>query len=192
MELEKYGIFEGINEVIVTTLSVDGRPNAAPIGLMRHDAVLTVRIYNGSQSGINIKANGLMAANIVDDPVLFVRSALSDLDENMYEFVETGNGIKFPLLGESDAWMLFRAEHIEGRNAITAKLQPVEGSVKRNYVRSVNRGFCALIEALIQATRYKVFNDEKYLTEIKSYESIIKKCGGSQEKSAYELIFKLL
>jgi hypothetical protein len=35
--MEEFGIHEGISEVIFTTISTDGVPNAAPIGLHMKD-----------------------------------------------------------------------------------------------------------------------------------------------------------
>jgi len=192
IELDSYGIMEGINEVIVTTKSIDDRPNAAPIGLIRRNGKLTVRVYNESHTCTNIKDTGLLAVNIVDDPVVFVRSALKDLDKEKFEFIETGTGINLPVLISSNGWVIFKAEIKEGDIATTAELQFITGNVKNMGIRPVNRGFNAVIEAAIYATRYKVFNDETFLSKIKSYKDVINKCGGRSEKEAYKLIYKLL
>jgi hypothetical protein len=183
---------EGINEVIVTTKSTDDRPNAAPIGLIRRNGRLTVRVYSGSHTCTNIKDTGLLAVNIVDDPVVFVQSALEDLDKEKFEFIETGTGINFPVLASSNGWAIFKAGITEGNIATTAELQFITGNVKSIGIRPINRGFNAVIEAAIYATRYKVFNDETFLSKIKSYKDIINKCGGRSEKEAYRLIYKLL
>ncbi len=192
IELDSYGIMEGINEVIVTTKSIDDRPNAAPIGLIRRNGKLTARVYNESHTCTNIKDTGLLAVNIVDDPVVFVQSALEDLDKEKFEFIETGTGINFPVLTSSKGWVLFEAGIKEGNIATTAELQFITGNIKCMGIRPINRGFNAVIEAAIYATRYQVFNDENFLFKIKSYESIINKCGGRSEKEAYGLIYKLL
>ncbi len=191
-ELDSYGIMEGINEVIVTTKSIDDRPNAAPIGLIRRNGKLTVRVYNESHTCTNIKDTGLLAVNIVDDPVVFVQSALEDLDKEKFEFIETGTGINFPVLTSSHGWVIFKAGIKEGDIATIAELQFITGNVKSMGIRPINRGFNAVIEAAIYATRYKVFNDETFLSKIKSYKDVINKCGGRSEKEAYKLINKLL
>lgn len=191
-ELDSYGIMEGINEVIVTTKSIDDQPNAAPIGLIRRNGRLSIRVYNESHTCTNIKDTGLLAVNLVDDPVVFVQSALEDLDKEKFEFIETGTGINFPVLASSYGWVIFKAEIKEGDIATTAELQFITGNVKSMGIRPINRGFNAVIEAAIYATRYKVFNDETFLSKIKSYKDIINKCGGRSEKEAYRLINKLL
>ncbi len=192
IELDSYGIMEGINEVIVTTKSIDDLPNAAPIGLIRRNGKLTVRVYNESHTCTNIKDTGLLAVNIVDDPVVFVQSALEDLDKDQFEFIETGIGINFPVLASSNGWVIFKAGITEGDIATTAELQFIAGNIKSMGIRPINRGFNAVIEAAIYATRYKVFSDETILSKIKSYENVINKCGGRSEKEAYSLINKLL
>lgn len=192
IELDSYGIIEGINEVIVTTKSIDDQPNAAPIGLIRRNGRVTVRVYNESHTCTNIKDTGLLAVNIIDDPVVFVQSALEDLDKEKFEFIETGTGINFPVLASSYGWVIFKAEITEGDIATTAELEFITGNVKSMGIRPINRGFNAVIEAAIYATRYKVFNDETFLSKIKSYKAIINKCGGHSEKEAYRLINKLL
>lgn len=192
IELDSYGIMEGINEVIVTTKSIDNRPNAAPIGLIRRNGRITARIFNESHTCTNIKDTGLLAVNIVDDPVVFVQSALEDLDKEKFEFIETGTGINFPVLASSNGWVIFEAEIKEGDIATTAELQFITGNIKSIGIRPINRGFNAVIEASIYATRYKVLKDETFLSKIKSYKKIINKCGGYSEKEAYKLINKLL
>lgn len=191
-DLDRYGIKEGINELIVSTVSLDGTFNAAPIGIIRRNGTLRVRIYNESQTCANIMDTGLLAANMVDDPVLFVQSALGDLDDSMFETVEIEISGVFPVLTRSSAWIVFKAVHKEGKKAIEAELYPITGEIKRTGIMTINRGFNAVIEAAICATRYNVFKNEIYLRKIKTYEYIINKCGGNREKEAYELIIQLL
>ena len=191
-ELDRYGIWEGINEVIVTTVSIDGKPNAAPIGIIRRDGKLMARVYNGSQTYTNIMETGLLAANMVYDLELFVRSALSDVDDDVFEFIKTDNGEDFPVIADCNAWMLFEAEYNRENTVLVAELHPVTGIIRQQEIRPVNRAFNAVIEAVVLATRYKVFKNEKYLLQMESYSDIIYKCAGSTEKNAYDLIFRLL
>jgi hypothetical protein len=105
-----------------------------------------------------------------------VRSALGDLDSSLFEMVHAQTGCVFPVLTHSCAWILFEADCEAGKIAMTADLYPADGCIIDPQVCSVNRGFNAVIEALILATRYKVFGNKKYLDQIKSYDSLVKKC----------------
>ncbi len=192
LDLDRYGLWEGINEVIVTTVSLDGKPNAAPIGIIRREGKLMVRVYNGSQTYTNIRDTGRLVANMVYDPALFVRSALSDVDDDVFEFIKTDNDEDFSVIADCNAWMLFEAEYNSENTVLVAELHPVTGTIRLQEIRPVNRAFNAVIEAVVLATRHKIFKNEKCLLQIKSYRNIIYKCGGITEKNAYDLIFRLL
>jgi hypothetical protein len=49
-----------------------------------------------------------------------------------------------------------------------------------------------VLEATINATRYKTLKDPKYLESMKQYESIVRKCGGRQELEAFQLLKEYL
>ena len=59
MNLREAGIGEGISEVIVTTQSVSGVPNAAPIGIIaitsESGSNFFVRLYRGSKTLSNVQ-----------------------------------------------------------------------------------------------------------------------------------------
>jgi len=64
--------------------------------------------------------------------------------------------------------------------------------IKHRQIQSINRGFNAVIEATVEATRYVVLKDKKYLDHIEYYDTIVRKCGGSREKDAMKLLFDLV
>jgi len=181
-----FGIHEGISEVIFTTISSDGIPNAAPMGLHNKDGRLFVRIYN-SKTLENIMSKPVAAANITDDPVLFVQSALSDIGHERFEFIEG-----FPVLKDAMGWILFNCKLKNGENISVVELSPIKGKINTRKLKPVNRGFNAVIEASIHATRYVVFREQKYLEHIEYYNSIVKKCGGAREKEAMGLLYELI
>ncbi len=96
------------------------------------------------------------------------------------------------MIADCNAWMLFEAEYNRENTVLVAELHPVTGTIIQQEIRPVNRAFNAVIEAVILATRYKIFRKDKYLLQIESYSNTIYKCGGSTEKNAYDLIFRLL
>ncbi len=186
INLKDFGIHEGISEVIFTTVSPDGIPNAAPMGLHKKDGRLFVRIYN-SKTLENIMEKPIAAANIVDDPVLFVQSALSDVGAERFEFIDD-----FPVLNDALGWILFECKCKKGKNISVVEMSPIKGKINTRKLKPVNRGFNAVIEASIHATRYVVFMDQKYLERIDYYNSIVKKCGGVREKEAMGLLYEMI
>ena len=186
VDIEELGIHEGISEVIVTTLSKDGVPNAAPIGLHCKDGKLFFRLFN-SKTLDNILARPVAVANIVDDPVLFVRSALSDIEPDEFELIE-----EIPVLKGALAWIRFDCKCRKGEKISVVELTPVSGAVISHKVKPINRGFNAVIEASVDATRYVIFKEQKYLERIGYYDKLVRKCGGAQEKEAMRVLYELI
>ena len=186
VDIEELGIHEGISEVIVTTLSKDGVPNAAPIGLHCKDGRLSLRLFN-SKTLDNILARPVACANIVDDPILFVRSALSDVEPDEFELIEG-----FPVLKDALAWIRFECKCKKVGKISVVELTPVNGEIVHSTVKPVNRGFNAVIEASVDATRYVIFKEEKYLERIEDYDKLVRKCGGAREKEAIRLLYELM
>ena len=81
--LDDLGILDGINEVIATT-EADGRINAAPIGIIRTEDRLYVRLFLGTHTYENVLANGWLVANITHDAWIFAETALEDLSSKYF------------------------------------------------------------------------------------------------------------
>ena len=182
-----FGILDGISEVIATTRSESGVPNAAPIGIIRNNRShgsnsggdrICARLFPGSHTRQNVIETGEIVANTIHDPILYVESAFGDLDPDMFEYPDNGG---CPTLKHADAWLLFECEQSKGD---LFELTPVKGVVCNKPIVSVNRGFSAIIESLVHATRYQLKRDPKYLDLIGHYDRIVQICGGAREKEA--------
>ncbi len=183
--MKEFG-FRGISEVIATTISESGEPNAAPIGIIS-DGNLSARIYTNTQTYANIKATKKMVANIVDDPLLFVLSALMELPLDEIRMEEG-----YPVLKAAKAWILFECSIEDSPQCATVILRPLRKKILRRSIQPVNRGFNAVIEATIYATRYLAIKDPKYLRWIEHCEEIVIKCGGEREKEAMRKLKEFL
>jgi hypothetical protein len=128
-----------------------------------------------------------VAANIVDDPFLFVESALSDPHPDNFDLIGG-----FPVLKDAQGWIIFDCKIRKGETISVVELSPVEAQIKRRQIKTINRGFNAVIEATVEATRYVVLKDKKYLDRLEYYNTIVQKCGGSREKEAMKLLFDLV
>jgi hypothetical protein len=53
-----------------------------------------------------------------------------------------------------------------------SQLSPLEAQIKHCHIQPINRGFNAVIEATVEATRYVVLKDKKYLDNIEYYNKI--------------------
>lgn len=174
---------EGINEIIATT-----RNNAAPIGIIVKDGSLRMVLFHGTHTLENIRRDGWVVANIVHDPVIYVKTAFDDLPEDFF-CNETYGDLEVQRLKDASAWIAFKTEiERESGEAAIVRLVPVAEEIIDNSIYPVNRGFNSVIEATVHGTRY-VMNRDPWLKQlIDHHASLVRKCGGSREREALELL----
>lgn len=193
IDLPSFGIREGISEIIAST-GLE-RPNAAPIGIITKGERPFVRLFKDSHTWANVLKDRYLASNVVYDPLLFVRSTFFDLEPAEFEFVNAG-GLKFPILKEAVAWVVFECINVKNTgHSLIADLVPVEAGFNEHNRKELpvpNRGFNAVLEATVHATRYQLTGEEKYLELIRHYESLASKCGGGAEQKAMKLLYEVL
>ncbi len=193
MDLKAAGIVEGISEVIVTTTSGAGAPNAAPIGLVTRrtesgDLRYSVKLYRGSQTLANVLKTRTLAANVTDDVVVFVTTAFADLRAAYFTDFEA-----VPVLKEANAWIVFSVTSAEDHaEYVRFLLRPERIKINRKAVTAINRGRNAVLEAAIIATRIDRTEDERAKAEmreqVENYKKRVMKCGGPQEQAAMRIL----
>jgi hypothetical protein len=184
-KIEELGLCQGINEVIVTT-ELDGRPNAAPIGIIKKDESLKVKLFLGTHTYENVLATGTLVANVTHDPYLFVEAALSELPLSSFQRRDG-----FVTLKDAESWALLKCSPYPC-DIIIANLDFVKGEVMEKKFRAVNRGVGGVIEACIAATRYWALRTDSYLEEIRRQRRIVDRCGGPREREAMDRLVELL
>ncbi|HTY52350.1 MAG TPA: DUF447 domain-containing protein [Methanomicrobiales archaeon] len=178
------GLFqEGINEVIATTWL-----NAAPMGIIHRDGTYRMVLFRGSHTAINVERWGWVVANVVHDPVLFVRTAFSDLPDSAY-VEEQVEGFLVHRLPEVEAWIAFDAavEH-RARESMTISLSPMKEVTVTPLVHPVNRGYNSIIEAAVHGTRWLWNHDPALKALIDHHRAIVQRCGGPREMEALALL----
>lgn len=170
----------GINEVIGIT---QGEwLNTAPLGIIVEDENSTsasIKLYK-SHTRDNIEKGAFLWVNVTFDPSVFVISSFEDLKKDYFESMDP------PVIRNSLAWAKMETT-VEGSFVY---LHLVDGEVMDQHfrIRAVNRGFNALIEALVHATRYVKSQDEELKNKIHYFGNIVDKCGRKEEKEAFELL----
>ena len=181
----------GITESVVTTLGPNGRWNVAALGLhapttdeaseARGSESVTARTWGRTRTWRNFREEGEGYVQFTRDPELFVAAALTvqEADE--------------PVLDEADAWV--RVE-VDQRGSDTSgdtewvewSLSPVESTVLRRVVPTFNRGYAAVIEATIHASRLDVdeYDSDELRERIDYCRSVVERCGGEAERRAFE------
>jgi len=178
---------EGITEVIAVT-----KDNAAPIGIIvRAGQAPKMILFKGSKTAENVAEYGWVTANFVSDAYLYPLYAFSDVEKSSLRKVFVG-GVMMQLLRDADAWMGFIARIVnETKDAYFVELEPVASEYCRDEMRPVNRGFNAVIDATVHATRYVMNHDPELRDLIEYHLGIVRKCGGARDLEAAALIRKV-
>ena len=191
----------GVTESVVTTLGPNGRWNAAALGLHAPDDPndpddsdgpndpddsdhrVTARTYGRTRTWRNFTERGGGVVQFTSDPRTFVDAALTvhEVDE--------------PVLDAADAWVEVRVEevHSEVDGEITIRtwaLTPVEGAVRSERVPTINRGFGAVIDATVAASRLDVpaYDTGELLERLRYDGDVVARCGGPAERDAFARI----
>ncbi|GAA0726661.1 hypothetical protein J2744_001185 [Halorubrum trapanicum] len=176
----------GVTESVVTTRGPNDRWNVAALGLHAPDdpeGPVTARTYGRTRTWRNFaeRAGGVVQFTV--DPRTFVDAALTvrEVDE--------------PVLPSADAWVEVRAEEVaaetEGDTTIrTWELSPVEWEVVTERVPTVNRGFGAVVDATVAASRLDVpaFDAGELLVRLEYFADVVERCGGPAEREAFARI----
>ena len=175
----------GINEVIATTAF-----NAAPIGIHVRDGNTIMILFPGTHTAENVMRDGWVVANLIHDPLLYVKTAFDDLPRNAF-VEEPVAGKTMCRLKDAEAWVAFTA-HME-KNAsgtLRAVLTREKEIIETVAVHPVNRGFSNLIDATVHATRYRENRDPELKKLIDYHTGIVRKCGGKKEIAALDLLLQ--
>lgn len=176
-------LVEGINEVIATT-----RQNAAPMGVIRRGGRMSMVLFRGSRTASNVEREGWLVANVANDPVLYVETAFADLAAERFVAIEAG-GIMMERLDTAEAYVAFAATIERAtEDRLLVGLEPLAEEVLRPNVRPVNRGFNAVIEATVHATRYVRTHDRDLKGLIDHHATLIQRCGGPREWEALGIL----
>ncbi|HVP95845.1 DUF447 domain-containing protein [Methanoregula sp.] len=173
----------GINEVIATTAF-----NAAPIGVHVRDGTVSMILFSGTHTAENILRDGWVVANLVHDPLLYVKTAFEDLPRDAF-VEEPVAGKTMCRLAEAEAWVAYTAQ-VEKNAAGTLRvvLTQEKEIIETVAVHPVNRGFNNLVDATVHATRYRENRDPELKKLLEYHTGIVRKCGGKKELAALDLL----
>ena len=190
----------GVTESVVTTLGPNDRYNVAALGIHApespdgtarrpdiDDADPRARTWGRTRTRRNFEARGEGWVQFLRDPVLFTEAALGirEVDE--------------PVLDGADAWVHIEVKRVDtGRDGGTEwvdwRLTPVENGVRRRVVPTFNRGYAAVVEATVAASRLGVdaYDTDQLRGRIAYFEEVARRCGGPEEVTAFERLYELV
>jgi hypothetical protein len=183
-KLTDLGFLKGIiAECIVSTYNIDGKPDAAPMGVIMEDEQhLIVNLFNSSTTCSNIKANRCAIVNLISNIEVFYKTAFKEanIDGKLpQEWFEKAKVVNAPKLRSADATVDVSVSDItpidteKTRAVCTVEL--VQATLKFPQVHC--RAMDATLEAIIHATRVKAFlNDEGKQRKVSKLLGLIDNC----------------
>ncbi|WP_425606689.1 DUF447 domain-containing protein [Natrinema marinum] len=172
----------GVTESVVTTLGPNGLWNAAALGLHAGDPV-TARTWGNTRTRRNFHRQGEGYVQFVDDPVVFADAALSIVED------------EDPVLESATAWARVAVERVDaGTEGETDweewVLRPVESAVVRETVPTIDRGFGAVVEATVAASRLEVadYDEAELRNRLAHCAAVVERAGGPREREALERV----
>ncbi|QFU83705.1 DUF447 domain-containing protein [Natronorubrum aibiense] len=174
----------GVTESVVTTLGPNDLWNAAPLGLFANgDGPITARTWGKTRTRGNFHRQGEAYVQFVDDPVVFADAALSIVEGEE------------PILEAANAWARVTVESLEsgtddGTDWERWALHPVDAEIRRERVPTIDRGFGAVIEATVAASRLGVsgYDDDDLRDRLEYYASVVDRAGSTREREALERV----
>ena len=175
----------GVTESLVATLGPNDRWNIAPLGLHAGDPV-TAMTWGNTRTRRNFERRGGGYVQFARDPLLFAEAALS---------VREADG---PVVDAADAWAEVDAGRVDAGEGGDTRweewaLRPVESAVERRTVPTTNRGYYAVVEATVAASRLGVdaYDDGDLRDRLAYFESVVETCGGERERAAIRRVTEL-
>ena len=149
-------------ETILVTRNKDRSFNPAPMGVIRDGKLLEIRPYKSSITYGNLDESTHVSINLTDDPMLFLKTSFKD------EFKEVPKVIDWILDG-SDATIMAEKTSESDYSPLQAAftLEPISLTISNKTPRVFSRGRAEAIEAIIHATRIKVYQSENQENKVK-------------------------
>ncbi len=169
VNLTDLGFLKGIiEETIVSTYNTDGKPNAAPMGVVMNDEHhLIINVFNSSTTYSNIKANRCAVVNLTSHIEVFYKTAFKEANPDgklPKDWFEKAKVVNAPKLRLADATIEVSVNDLTPidtvKTSVDCNVDLVQATLKYPQVHC--RAMAATLEAIIHATRIKaLMNDEK-------------------------------
>lgn len=189
----------GVTETLVATPGPNDRFNVAAFGVHAPGAdespggetesrgIPWGQTWGRTRTRRNFEEREVGYVQFTRDPVVFVDAALS--------IHEVDN----PVLESADAWVQVRPERLDsghrgGTEWVDWSLQAIDSGVCRETVPTFSRGYAAVVEATVAASRLDVeaYDTASLRSRIRYFEGVVNRCGSKPEARAFERLYELI
>lgn len=148
-------------EVLLTTISENDEPNAAPMGVwVQKGTSLVIRPYEETQTAHNIEKNGHAVMNLSQDPRLFLNLAFKkELPQTEPVVFEPAKTVKAPRIKDVSGYVEVLVQP-KAKMRTAAQFKEYACQVRfveltTNYAPTYSRARNAAIECIIHATKIR-------------------------------------
>jgi len=179
----------GVTESLVTTLGPNDRWNVAALGLQAptDENPIVGRTWGRTRTRRNFTERGQAVVQFTSDPMLFVEATHSITEREE------------PVLAAAHAAVEIDVERRRsgregGTEWVDWALSPVDVTVFDREVPTTNRGYNAVVEATVAASRLDVasYDTAMLLDRLRYFESVVERCGGPAEREAFTRLDELI
>jgi hypothetical protein len=171
-----------IVETVVSTYSANGKPNAAPMGvILKNEKRIVIRLYNSSLTYKNLMSKRCAVVNVTSDVEVLYRTtfkAAKPTGKIPLQWFEKAESVDAPRLRLADATVeisLAKTKPIdEERTEAACDVKLVKAA--KTFPKAYCRALFATVEAIIHATRVEAYlkGDEKQREQaLKLLEAIV-------------------
>lgn len=173
-----------IHECVVTTLTPQGRPHIAPLGLIEEGDFWIIAPFRPSATLSNLMANPQVTASFTDDARVFAKLVTGDRSFPLADIANWPAPRLSGALAHAELQVL-RFEDDELRPRFFCK---VNRAVSHRPFLGMNRARAAVLEAAILSTRLERLPREKIDSEITYLKIAIDKTAGDAEREAWDMV----
>lgn len=170
-----------IHEVIVTTLTADGQPHHAPMGISEVNNHFVIKPFKPSSTYDNLKRSGQCCINYIDDVRVFAGALTGHRTWPSLSCDEIEGQYLAQALTHSEC-RIVNIDDADPRACFTAE---VVSETNHRPFRGFNRAQSAVVEAAILVSRLQMLSAEKIRSEIAYLTIAIDKTAGEREWEAW-------
>jgi len=182
-----------ILEGIVTTLSLDGTLNVAPMGpRIDPDMNMTrfvLRPFHTSTTYHNLKERGEGVFHVTDDVLLLAQTAIGAAPMPS-PAARPADVVAGQILTDACRYYEFRVVELDDREERAAIIVETVAEGRQRDFFGFNRAKHAVVEAAILATRADWLPLNEVLLEFRKLAILVDKTGGPRERAAFTLVHR--
>jgi len=173
-----------IHECVLTTLTPEGRPHVAPLGLIEEGDYWIAAPFRPSKTLFNLEHSRKLTASFTDDARIFASLVVGGHGFPLTDI----EGWPAPRLSCALAHAELELERVEADDVRPRFICRVRHTESHRPFMGMNRARAAVLEAAILATRLNMLSREKIDSEIAYLKIAIDKTAGAAEREAWDMV----